>query len=643
MRKQIISLSFALLSLHSWGKTVPATYSSMENLMVDVRDPYFQSSDRKKYLQHVQTQMQQKLAQEINVSPEKLSQSFVADQKKMNLLWAPGWIELQTEFYTTLHQEIFYQRWLTKTKDKKITEYGKNIFDAMMIQLGKYSGVKEGRLYNRWNDISVTKNGKSTNYRVPFFIFSKDTHSLLQIDAHTSYEYLFPKENQASIGNPSLTTFLKTTENKSRQKNQILAEKIQLNHRIYIRAVANGAKTVASVHYLTGEYSLDQTETKVSAFLEGFCDGCSSKEKEDYKSSALTYVKSTKKTFAQNYYSGKDVVNSFCSDLKNNLYMFDEPAKKKAPVDPYTGREVYVAVQDNTRVDMSHIYAQMAMQKIQAISKTIQEHDLGVLFLTNSLTILTSDHKPLGTTLGCRPETIDRDAKALRRAINEARVNVEQYISHINQKINNSTISLKAANETLEYFTQTNVSATTEALMTFPQGINHALNSVLELDGDARRRKNIDKMVTWGGTIIGVALTVSGIGAPEGVAILLTVAAMTKGIISGTYNLYRAQQEKAFYRELTKARIGLGNNFYLDNNMAKHYNDYRNLRISYIMDFAGAIFSFAKLHKMALTQSAGSIPKANSLIQKCMKFLTSSGKDITEDQLSNAILQAAVN
>ena len=95
----------------------------MENLMVDIRDPYFHSSDRKKYLQHVQTKMQQKLAQEMNVTTDKLSQSFVQDQKKMNLLWAPGWIELQTEFYTTLHQEVFYQRWQTKTKDKKILNF----------------------------------------------------------------------------------------------------------------------------------------------------------------------------------------------------------------------------------------------------------------------------------------------------------------------------------------------------------------------------------------------------------------------------------------------------------------------------------------------------------------------------------------
>jgi hypothetical protein len=642
MRLHLIYLGLAFISLNTWGKTIPATYNSMENLMVDIRDPYFQSTDRKKYLQHVQTKMQQKLAKEMNVVPEKLTQSFAQDQKKMNLLWAPGWIELQTEFYTTLHQEIFYQRWQTKTKDKKISDYGKNIFDSMLIQLGKYSGVKEGRLYNRWNDIAVSKNGKTTNYRIPFFIFAKDTSSLLKIDAHTSYEYLFPKENQSSLGNPSLSTFLKTSENKSREKNQVLAEKIQLNHKIYIRAVANAAKTLASVHYLTGEYSIDQTESKVSAFLDGFCDGCSSKEKEDYKSSAVAYVKSTKKSFAQNYSGGKDVVNSFCYDLKNNLYFFDEP-EKKIPVDPYTGREVYVAVQDNMRVDMSHIHARMAMQRIQAISKTIQEHDLGVLFLTHSLTVLTSDRRPLGTTLGCKPETLDRDARALRRAINEARENVEQYIAHINQKINDSTLTLKKATETLEYFTQTNVSATSEALMTFPQGISHALDSVLSLDGDARRRKSIDQIVMWGGTIIGVALTVSGIGAPEGVALLLSVAAMTKGVISGAYNLYRSQQEKAFYREITKARIGLGNNFYLDNNMAKHYSDYRNLRISYIMDFAGAIFSFAKIHKIALTQAGGSVPKANGLVQKCMKTLKESGKDIAEGQLTQAILEATIH
>jgi hypothetical protein len=635
MRISFVYLILILLSQQTWAKTVPATHKSLENLMVDIRDPFFKSDSRKKYLQVVQTKMKQKLAKELNTTTDKLSKAFIDDPTRMDLLWGTGWIQLQTEFYTTLHQETLYNRWVTKTKDKKITAYGKNISDSMIFHLGKYSGVKEGQYYNKWNDISVTKAGKKKNYRVPSFVFGSDTNALLGFEPHTSYKYLFPKEAKASLGNPSLSTFLKNAGDKSQEEYQTLAEKIQLNHRIYIRAVANAAKTVASIHYLTGEYSLTQTELKVSAFIDGFCDGCSQKEKDDYKASAISYVTKTEKSFSQKFKGSVDVVTSFCNDLKSNFYIFDEPPKEE-PVLPYG--KVYIAVQDNTRVDQSHVHAKMTVHKINALRKTIQEHDLGILFLTNTLTQLTSDRQPFGTFLGCRPDTLTSDTKAIGKAIVEARKNVEQYISQINQKIRTSTVSLKSATETLEYFTQTNVSATSEAVMTFPLGINHVVDSMYQLDRDVKRRKRIDKAVAWGGTIIGVALTVSGIGAPEGVALLLAVGAMAKGVIAGSYHLYRSQEERAFYRELVSAKVGLGNNFYLGENLQKHYSDYRNLRISYIMDFAGAILSFAHIHKMALTRTSGNVPKAHSLIRKCMDTLKASGQDIAQDQLAETIL-----
>ena len=640
MRIAFIYVFLILTTMQSWAKSVPATYESMENLMVDIRDPFFDSELRKKYLQLVQTQMQQKIAKEMETTQDQLQKYFIADPTRLNLLWAPGWIELQTEFYTTLHQETFKERWVTKTKEKKVTDYGKNITEAMLFHLKKYSGVKEGLLYSRWNEVSSTKAGKKATFRIPYFAFTKDIKSLLAMDAHTPYENIFPKEKNATLGNPSLSTFIRGAGEKTREQYQALAEKIQLNHRIYIRAVANGAKTIASVHYLTGEYTLTQTESKVSAFIEGFCDGCSRKEKEDYKSSAISYVTKTKKSLNQTYSSGKDVVNSFCTDLRNNLYQFDEPEEKAPTVAGY--RDVYIAVQDNTRVDRSHIYAKMQMMKIEAIRKTIQEHDLGVLFLTNALTRLSERREPFATFLGCRPESLARDLVSFSRAITEATHNVEKYITNINQKMKDSTASLKMANETLEYFTQTNVAATAEAMMTFPQGIGHTIDSILELDRDVRRRKRTDSIVAWGGTIIGVALTISGIGAPEGVALLLAVGAMAKGAISGSYYFYRAQQEKEFYKELSKAKVGLGNNFYLGENLQQHYSRYRSLRINYIVDFAGSILSFAQINKIAVIKTSGNVPQAHGLIERCMRVLKASGENVAQGQVVQAIMTAAI-
>jgi hypothetical protein len=163
---------------------------------------------------------------------------------------------------------------------------------------------------------------------------------------------------------------------------------------------------------------------------------------------------------------------------------------------------------------------------------------------------------------------------------------------------------------------------------------------VLELDKDVKRRKRIDKAVAWGGVVIGVALVVSGIGAPEGVAVLLTVASMTKGAISGAYHLARSQQEKKFHKELSIARAGLGTSFYLDGNLSQHYSEYRDLRTQYLVDFAGAIYSFGKIHYAAISKVGGDVPKAHGLIKGTMQKCKVVGKDMTQEEITGAILGA---
>lgn len=624
-----------LVSSVSWGKAPPPNHKSLTSLMQEVRDPYFDSAKRKQYLQFAQTNMQRILAKELSTTPTNLSQKFIENPANMDKLWANSWIELQTEFYATLHQEVLFQRWSEKTKNKKVTEYGQNIAQAMILHLGKYSGVKEGRLYNRWNTLSINKSGKVKNHRIPYFIFAPSTKELLSMDAHTAYEDILPKDKDETVGNPSLNTLIKKSGKSSRDDLQELAEIIQLNHRIYVRAVANSAKTVASVHYLTGEYSLGQTESKVSAFVDSYCEGCSAKEKSDYKFAAMSYVKNTKNEFSQNY-TTKSIVSTFCSDLRTNGYTFPEkPDLSKKPINIYERPTMAV---DNTRVDMSRIHGQIALMRLSAIRKTVAEHDLGVLFLTKALSNMGAKEDVSGTWLGCTAESEQSDIARVKVAIHEARSKVEEYISLINSKIAASAFSVKAATETLEYFSQTNVSATSEAVMTFPQGINLVVESVLNLDRDVKRRKRVDTVVAWGGTIIGVGLAITGVGAPEGAAIIIAVAAMTKGAVWGSYYIYRAQQEKVFYKTLSEAKSGLGNNFYLDGNLSQHYADYREMRLNYIVEFGQAALQFAKIHKLAVVQSKGDVTKAHGLLKKTLQQARAVGEEVTEDQIHGILV-----
>jgi hypothetical protein len=106
MKTLYLTSVLMLLSASTWGKSTPTTHQSLANIMTEVRDPYFTSNKRLYYLQFVQTSMQLKLARELNVNKKDLSKSFMTNPKNMNLLYTDPWFDLQTEFYTTLHQEI---------------------------------------------------------------------------------------------------------------------------------------------------------------------------------------------------------------------------------------------------------------------------------------------------------------------------------------------------------------------------------------------------------------------------------------------------------------------------------------------------------------------------------------------------------
>lgn len=633
----LLSLGLVLIPLSvsaNKAKIKEHNQESLRDIALDIRDGHHSSAKRRQLLQFVQDKMKVRLAKDVGVKTAELNQHFLSNNKNSSILWNSQWSQLQTEFYTTLHQETMNEKWLVMQKQRKFTEYGTNLMNSMLTHLGTYVPSKEGLAYGRWQNMSVQRNGKTENHRLPFFLFSNKVTDLLKIDAHAGYEALFPKPENESALNPSLNKFVRYSGLKKREDLQRLAEIVQLNHRIYQRALANSAKTVASVYYLTGEYSLTEAEKKVGSFIDRFCEGCSVSTKDDYLAGAMTYVKNKQKEMRV-YKGGRDVVSSFCMDLNASGYNFFEEVEEKPAYDP---RDRTIVARDNTRVDMSHVRASMLSARLNALRKTIYDHDLGVLFLTTKLSLMnTQKNEPLGTRLSCKSEHLTADASLVRGAIEEARQNVESYLQRVNEKVRGSIYRTGDAIEALEYFTQTNVSATSEAVMTFPQGLNHLMKSVLELDKDTKRRRRMDKAVAWGGTIIGVGLTLTGIGAPEGVAILLAVGAMTKGVIAGSYHLYRSQQEKAFFRELSTAKLGLGTNFYLDGNMNKHYEEYRDMRTQYLVDFAGAIFSFAKIHKFAIGK-AQSVPKAHGMIKGTMQKLKETGNDYAQDELASMIL-----
>ena len=540
------------------------------------------------------------LARELSVDEDELTLSFVKNATRSSYLLQPHWHDVQTQFYTTLHQENFFDRWQKLQRLVKFSDYGKSITATMMAHLGQFDPVAEGRFYVRWSQVRLKAGGKTRQFNVPYFLMSKKIQDLVEFEDHVPFQEMMTEKE--------LSSFNSHTTKLTRLEKQELAEKRELNRRIFLRAVANGAKTVGSIHHLTGVLNRHSTESKITSFVEDNCRSCSSKEKNDIQKSALNYLDSIKKVVTIN--GPEEIVNSFCSSLRSNNYQWNADTYK------------------------------MKGKNREALAKTILQQDLGVLFLTSAITLLDKNTEPVGTKLQCTKNSLKGDSQLLVSSVNDAQKNIEIYIKKISDKIKSASYSLHDTTNVLEYFVQTNQAATIEATSFYPQGIGWVLRSIVELDGDIKRRAKTDSVITWGGTIIGIGLTLTGIGAPEGVAILLSTAGIMKGLSAGSYYLVRSQQEKNFAREMKLVK-NAGPSL-SEENLKEHYKKYKSLKVSYIKEFSSSAFSFVSIHRLALKHTGGDINKAHTIMEKVLKTVKESGRDEVIGKVQEMVIELAV-
>jgi hypothetical protein len=609
--KLLLLLAFSTLLPLAWAKD-PTSHRSLSELLEDIRDPLFKSSDRLNILNHSRSKMAQLLGRELKVKPDELNRHFVTHQTKLQHLYQGGWYDLQTQFYTTLHQESFHQKWLRLQQQQKISSYGQNIADAMISHLGTYSPVKEGRFYFRWSNISVALGGRNREFQVPFFLMANTAQDLLKIEAHVPYEELFPSHLTESRLQPRLQTFVKRLGERKREEYQILGEKLVLIQKSYVRAVANAAKTVASFHYLTGDKSRSQTQQIVKNFLATQCADCLVKEREDALKAAMLYVDSKKPEMVYPVANLAELSTTLCTSLKEHGYQFNAPKDKKISATNHA-----------------------------ALLKTIHEQDLGLIFLTKAMNHLDNAGEPTSTKLNCTQPTSASNVSLLRSAIQEAQENIEKYTTDLNERVVKSYFSNGGMDRVLQYLVQTNPAAVTEASMVFPQGINHIMATLQLLDKNIELRRKVDEAVCFGSLIIGLGLVVSGVGTPQGVAMLIGSTLVWKGVIGGVYFIARGAQERNFLKGVQIARKGT-KVILSDANLRMHYHDYRRHRIEIVKEFASSIIFYNKFFKAGLMKM-GDPAKVNNAVKNIIFKAKAGGWDFTDDQIQDHILELIVS
>lgn len=598
---RFLFLILLLLSLEAKSNSDFNSFGSLSDLLHSVRDPVFSTKERIEILEISRKKMVREISKEAGIqSKNDLNLSFLNNPAQSSLVLKDPWFDIQTEFYFTLHKQNFYERWVALQKLVNFTEYGKGIYQSMMSHWGNYSASNEGRFYARWSKIAHKTGKRKRQFHIPFFLVSENISDLIKMENHEPYQDLLENED--------LKIFLNKTIPLTHVQRQELAEKTALNHKIYLRTIANAAKTIGSLNYLTGVNSRAVTENKLKSFIDKFCVECNSKEKNEYRIAALKYIDRQKKNIP--VYTPHSLVTNFCRNLLANNYHWNVEKFKPTPLE--------VLVDYNALVNY-YIIHKLKEKNREAMAKTILSQDLGILFLTNAINILDKDNEPLGTKLNCHPNYVKADTMLILNAIEEAQANVEGYIGRVNRKIISSKFNLQATNSTLEYFIQTNQAASIEAVSSFPQGIGWVLKSIAELDQDIRLRKKTDAFVSWGGAIVGIGLTITGVGAPEGVALLIASIEVVKGLASGTYFYVRSEYEKEFANEIRLAKNGSG--FVNEANLKYHFENYKKLKMSYIKDFGASAMSFITIHRFALQASGGDVGKSHTVLEKAMEMV----------------------
>jgi hypothetical protein len=216
MKKNCVLL-FLLFALPVFAQNAQRL-QSLTDLSFVIRDPIFPTEKRREYLEFTRKLMIQELSSQMGVKERDLQLFFFNNPTKNQLLLTDPWIDLQSEFYLTIHQENFLARWRDVQKNVKLTDFGTSIANSMMGHLASFTPREEGRYYQRSHKVSYSLDKKIRSFQIPYFLLSENISDLISFEAHIPYEELIKEEY--------LPFFIEKTPKAGRLQRQELAEKM---------------------------------------------------------------------------------------------------------------------------------------------------------------------------------------------------------------------------------------------------------------------------------------------------------------------------------------------------------------------------------------------------------------------------------
>jgi len=348
------------------------------------------------------------------------------------------------------------------------------------------------------------------------------------------------------------------------------------------------------------------------------------------------------------------ITEQFCSKIKSLGFPFRGGPEEKeirnrfdAARKGMIGAPSYAVMGVNLQEDSE--LGVLDTKRKEILGKLIEEGGEGLLFLTNSLSVLNGP-TPSDTKLKCTPESKASDAEAVGLAASEAIQKTREYAGRLNNTIHPKKLNLESQRAELDELVKIAPGAVGEALnYSHPAAASLVCGSLSRLQQEDAIQDFKDGAVMWGSMVVGVATVLATRGATLPVVMAAYGVSAAAGAGAAIYSWDESGEAKALADIYREAAIAQGGDPNLLNMSKEEFLRFKEQRFNAVLSGAFSAFEFANLFAVG-AKSGKSMAQINAEIERIAANPSEKGnwfkqgaKNLAADAVINTALSTAAN
>lgn len=617
-------LTFMFTSI-LWAQT-PENVVQWRSWIQEARSPAIGLAQKEQVAQTILSNLRNDLALDFNVKdPKTLYETVMADPEKFyaQVKGKGKYTDLFTDFSALINQ-INVEKQLSDCDDYLKMKEG--LFSGS----SSYNPCGEGGFshsYFLWE--SKTKGEvTSKQYGVPSFMYSENLQEILLVS--NSYHGRYGSESNPPLLS-NVETLKKTNPGLKAEDHLELYNMMKLQDDAYQRAILNAARNALSTEYQYNSkgWSDKEANQKIGDTLHSICQHCSAETKTSLEKRLRYVIKSDINSAKLVAKDPVEVGKQLCQRLAQEGYPLSAGLsdKEMTPVSLVAG--------------MGRVKTNIAAEKrVSVLSKIAQSGGDGLLVLTETMTDL-DEKRPAHIKMNCRDSNQQMNGEIVQKAAKEATEKALEYAKKINEEF---SLRSDAGNirDNLKLLFKSNPRIVGEALNQNSRMGKMACHLIGEIRNNDASEKFNDTVIIWGATVVGGALSLTGILAPAGASITMGAIALgagstAVGVGSGLYQYANAEdsREQADLYESATFASGDASRLQITH---EEFQEYRSQKLSAMLTLGLNSSDVFKLVN-ALIKNGKSLTEASRLVASG-RGVASIADDVVAADLKVAASQA---